>query len=65
MCHVAGIPAELHVFSSGAADDDKHAQGLAPANALLSGWPAQMLAWLGKEWRPPDEQRTYHFHYTA
>ncbi len=41
--HAAGVPVELHVFESG-----HHGFGLAPGDAVLSGWVPQCAAWLGR-----------------
>ena len=37
----ARVPAELHVYERG-----KHGVGLAPGDALLSGWPDRLESWL-------------------
>ena len=52
-----GVAAELHLYAGDGATTGRHAQGLATNNPGLAGWSAQMLAWLGEEWRPPDAPR--------
>lgn len=37
----AGVPAELHIFSSG-----RHGLGLAPKHPILASWPEQLEQWL-------------------
>ncbi len=37
----AGVPAELHIYEQG-----RHGVGLAPADPVLSTWPARLVDWL-------------------
>jgi acetyl esterase/lipase len=37
----AGVPAELHIYQDG-----KHGVGLAPADPVLSTWPARLADWM-------------------
>jgi acetyl esterase/lipase len=48
----AGVPAELHIYQDG-----KHGVGLAPADPVLSTWPARLADWMKVRGLIPRDER--------